>query len=187
MPIKWPRKFAQEGAAVGRLLSGYSNLEIDLMNCVSIGRGGDLNIVLKRLFGRRGGGPRIDEAKKLGAIAYADLRLGGDFDRLISILRHCLKLRNQYAHFIWWDDGTGKLAFANLEDIAKQRKPVNDLGSLRAFHADTHLLAMQERYFEYAEQYLAWLNYEARFRQKLINKNMIAKPSLIAKPPVRLP
>jgi hypothetical protein len=43
MPIAFPSKFAKEGVAVGRLLTSYSILEIDLMNCVQMGRGGDLN------------------------------------------------------------------------------------------------------------------------------------------------
>jgi len=34
MPTQWPRRFASEGATVGRLPTGYVKLEIDLMNCV---------------------------------------------------------------------------------------------------------------------------------------------------------
>jgi hypothetical protein len=34
MQINWPHKFVKEGQAVGRILTVYSNLEVDLMHCV---------------------------------------------------------------------------------------------------------------------------------------------------------
>jgi hypothetical protein len=59
-------RFTSEGAAVGRLLLGYSNLEIDLMNCVQMACGGNLNTVIKAMFGARGEAKRITQAEKLG-------------------------------------------------------------------------------------------------------------------------
>ena len=59
------RKFAAEGAAVGRLLAGYSNVEVGLLHCVVAGRGGDLDTVLKKMFRVRGETRRINEAEKL--------------------------------------------------------------------------------------------------------------------------
>ena len=47
-------RFVVEGEAVGRLLLGYSNLEIDLMNCVQMACGGNLNAVLKPMYSARG-------------------------------------------------------------------------------------------------------------------------------------
>jgi hypothetical protein len=35
-----------------------------------------------------------------------------------------------------WDDNSGQLAFANMEDIAKTATPVNDLGQLNPYHVD---------------------------------------------------
>jgi hypothetical protein len=122
MPIAFPSKFAKEGVAVGRLLTSYSILEIDLMNCVQMGRGGDLNTVLKAMYGKRGANARIDEAEKLGVTSYSALGLAGDFGTAISAFRYCLKIRNQFAHWIWWDDLTGQVAFADLEELAKQKK-----------------------------------------------------------------
>jgi hypothetical protein len=74
----------------------------------------------------------------------------------------CLEIRNQYSHWIWWDDHSGKLAFANLEEIAKRKQPVRDLTKLKAHHVDAALLAQQEAYFVYADELLAWIIYEGR-------------------------
>jgi hypothetical protein len=35
------KKFSEEGATVGRLLAGYSNIEVGLMHCVSVTRNVD--------------------------------------------------------------------------------------------------------------------------------------------------
>jgi hypothetical protein len=58
-------RFTSEGAAVGRLLLGYSNLEIDLMNCVQMACGGNLNTVIKAMFGARGEAKRIRKRRNL--------------------------------------------------------------------------------------------------------------------------
>jgi len=67
------RRFSKEASAVGRLLSGYSTLELTLMNSVHMGRGGDLNAVLKSMFGIRGESKRIAKAETLGGPAYEAL------------------------------------------------------------------------------------------------------------------
>ncbi len=55
------KKFSGEGATVGRLLAGYSNIEVGLLHCVQMARGGDLDIVLKKMFRFRGETRRINE------------------------------------------------------------------------------------------------------------------------------
>jgi hypothetical protein len=146
------KKFAAEGATVGRLLAGYSNIEVGLLHCVQMGRGGDLDTVLKKMFRIRGEMRRINEAQKLGQPDYHRLKLAGDFQKAIRVVRYCLKIRNQYAHWVWWDDNTGKLAFANLEELAQRERPVRDLGKLKAHHVDAALLDAQEAYFVYADR-----------------------------------
>jgi hypothetical protein len=48
----------------------------------------------------------------------------------VGAVKHCLKIRNQYVHCVWYDDKSGKLAFVNLEEIAKDNTRLKDLGSL---------------------------------------------------------
>jgi hypothetical protein len=181
------KKFSAEGATVGRLLAGYSNIEVGLMHCVQMGRGGDLDTVLKKMFRIRGETRRINEAEKLGQADYHRLKLAGDFQKAIRVVQYCLKIRNQYSHWVWWDDYSGKLAFANLEDLAQRKRPVKDLAKLRAHHVDAVLLDAQEAYFVYADELLAWVNYEGRARDgRLKGGNPLTKPKPIKRPKLRL-
>jgi hypothetical protein len=181
------KRFSAEGAAVGRLLGGYSTIELDLLHCVQVVRGGDFDTVLKKMFHKPGETRRIKEAEKLGHADYQRLNLAGDFQKAIRVVRYCLKIRNQYAHWIWWDDLSGKLAFANLQDLAKRKRPVRDLTKLRAHHVDAPLLDAQEDYFVYAVEYLAWINYEGRDRDgKLKGGNPLIKPKPVRRPKLRL-
>jgi hypothetical protein len=169
------QKFPHEGAVIGRLLAGYSTLEIDLMNCVQVARG-DFDTVLKAMFRIRGEKDRIDKAEGLGLDAYRKLGLEADFLSAITAMRRCLVIRNAYAHWIWWDDNSGLLAFANVEDIAKTKTVVKELAQLNPHHVDNALLAEQEAYFVYVDQYLAWVNHEGRFLSKTLERNSTHKP-----------
>jgi hypothetical protein len=174
-------KFHREGAAVGRLLAGYSTLEIDLLNCVHMALG-DFNTVLKAMFTCRGETKRIDEARRLGLSAYAAVALKADFLSAVVAMRHCLKIRSQYAHWVWWNDNSGQLAFANVEDIAKLEDPVDSLGQLNPHHVTIGLLGEQEAWFVYADKYLAWVNHEGRFRAGKLGGNPIRKPRELKRP-----
>ena len=132
------KTFASEGASVGRLVAGYSKLEIGLMNCVHVALG-DFNRVFKAMFKERGETKRIDQAENLGREVYEALGLHVDFLTAIKAMRHCLTIRSQYAHWIWWDDKSGQLAFANAEDIAKVKEAIDNLGQLTA---SRHLRAL---------------------------------------------
>jgi hypothetical protein len=177
------QKFAAEGATVGRLLAGYSNIEVGLLHCTVAARGGDLDTILKKMFRIRDETRRINEAEKLALGEYQQLKLATDFQKAISIVRYCLKIRNQYAHWVWWDDHSGRLAFANLEELAARKRPVKDLGKLKPHHVDAALLAAQEAYFVYADRLLAWVNYESRAREgRLKGGNPLIKPKPVRKP-----
>jgi hypothetical protein len=188
MQIKWPHRFVKEGQAVGRILTGYSDLEVGLMHCVQMGLGGDFDTVLKAMFKKRGETLRINEAERLGSPAYDARGLGAEFRKALTALRYCLKIRNQYAHWVWWDDNTGKLAFANLEDLSKRKRKVPNLDKLKAYHMDIALLTKQEAYFVYVDHLLGWVNYEGRLIAEQLNINPLGKkPSPPRRPPMRLP
>jgi hypothetical protein len=178
--------FAVEGEIVGRLLTGYANLEVGLLHCVSMVLG-DFDTPLKAMFKIRGESRRIDEAVKLGQGPYDALRLGTDFKRAIAAMRYCLAIRNQYAHWVWWNDNSGKIAFANLEDVALRKSSVKDLRKLKPHHVDATLLSSQEAYFAYTDQCLAWVNYEGRYRAGTLSPNTVFKPKSLKKPDLRLP
>ena len=71
MPLQPFFRFQNEGAAVGRLLLGYANLEIGLMNCVQMALGGNLNSVIKPMFSVRGESRRIKRAEDIGNPIFA--------------------------------------------------------------------------------------------------------------------
>src|SRR5262249_59726894 len=102
-------RFQSEAAIIGRLLAGYAELEIALLNCVSIVRG-DFDATLKAMFRVRGETARINVGDALGRQAYRELDLGRDFELALSAMRYCLKIRNQCAHCNWYDDRSGRLA-----------------------------------------------------------------------------
>ncbi|NJR72163.1 MAG: hypothetical protein HC782_03590 [Gammaproteobacteria bacterium] len=147
--------FPQEGALVGRMVVGYTDLEIDLMNCVKAVRD-DLDTVFKAMYRVRSEHQRLEVADALGRQAYREINLGTEFQMALGAVRHCLKIRNQYAHSAWWNDHTGKLAFANLEELAKLNDIVTSLHGLKICHVTVPLLEQQFAYFERASNLLIW-------------------------------
>ena len=181
-------KFSKEGDTIGRLLAGYSNIELSLFHAVHVAIG-DFDAALKKMFGIRSESKRIKAAEKLGLPEYQRLKLATDFEKALRVMRYCLRIRNQYAHWIWWDDHTGWLAFANVEDLTKYKSKVKDFGKLKAHHVDAALLKAQEAYFVYADELLLWVNYEGRFKKgKLGNakQNPLNKPKGVKRPKLRL-
>lgn len=187
MPVlKHFGRYGAEGTIVGRLLTGYSTLEVDLQNCV-VAATGNFDKALKTMFRIRGETRRIDSAVNLAADRYAALGLTKEFERAIAAMRYCLQIRNQFSHWVWWDDNTGKLAFANLETIAHRKMKIPALSKLKARYVDVALLTAHERYFAYADACLAWVNYEARKQTGEFAKNPLKKPRRPKKPRLSLP
>jgi hypothetical protein len=179
-------KFQEEAATVGRLLAGYAELEIGLLNCTQAIRG-DFDTVLKALFRARGESNRINIGDAFGRHAYDSVGLRPNFEAGIGAMRHCVKIRNQYAHCNWWDDNSGSLAFANLEDAASQTALTQNLVSLRPWHVDTSLLARQEDFFGYTDEIFRFVNYEGRRLARTIASHPFLMPAQIPPPPLHLP
>jgi hypothetical protein len=182
-------KFPGEGDTIGRLLAGYSNIEVSLFHAVHVATG-DFDTALRKMFGIRSESKRISAAEELGLPEYKRLQLRSEFEEALRVMRYCLEIRNQYAHWVWWDDHTGKLAFANVEDLTKHASKVTDFGKLKAHHVDAALLKAQEAYFVYADDVLLWVNYEGRFKGGKLGKatqNPAGnKPKKVKQPPLRL-
>jgi len=179
-------RFGDEAAIIGRLLGGYALLELDLLNCVAMATQ-DFDTTLKEMFGRRGETRRIDKAAKLGHRPYEAEGLKEEFEAAIDAIRHCLKMRNQYAHHHFYDNNSGKLALVNLEENAKSSHRVTDLKNLTTLYVDVPTLRAQEEYWHLTDRLIIWLNYERRFRISEI-KQILAwgKPTLPPKPVLHL-
>ncbi|KUR75210.1 hypothetical protein [Novosphingobium sp. Fuku2-ISO-50] len=178
-------KFHNEGAIIGRLLTGYADLELDLLHCVQVATG-NFDAALKAMFGTRGETRRINEGVALGRPAYQALGLQADFDRAITAVRFCLKIRNQYAHHTFWDDNTGNLAIGALEQIAKSPSILCDLTDIEAKHVDIKLLMDQDKFYKYTDLLIGWVNYEGRYRNGNLVNNPVSKPLKMPQPPLHL-
>src|SRR5680860_168095 len=151
--------FPAEAALIGRMLAGYTDLELDLMHCVCAVNG-DFDTVIKAMYRSRGETQRINVADAFGRQSYRSLGLGTEFEMALGAMRQCMRIRNQFAHCIWWNDNTGQLALANLEEIAGLNEMVNDLGGVNVHHVNVVLLEEQFGYFEYTSNLLIWVLHE---------------------------
>jgi hypothetical protein len=171
------RKFPTEAAAVGRLLAGYADLEISLMHCVQMARGGDLDTVLKAMFGKRGETRRINTAAILGKSAYDSLGLGSRFSDVINNMKFCLTIRNCYAHSLWHDANIGHLSFVNLEEGAQDPCKVTDLLGLTIRYVDMNILTKQEEFLDFVDHSISFLNYEGRYVRGDLANNPVPSPA----------
>jgi hypothetical protein len=181
------QRFPDEAAIIGRLLAGYAELEIDLLHCVSQVRE-DFDATLKAMFRIRSETSRINIADALGRQLYHRLGLRSDFEIAVSAMRYCLKIRNQYAHCNWYDDRSGRLAFVNVEEIAKENQFISGFDSLTRRYVDVPTLQEQERYFAYTDL-ISYANYEGRFLTGKLKPlvRVYGKPAQIRQPPLHLP
>jgi len=178
------RKFQNEARLIGNLLTGYTDLELSLLNCVQVVKN-DFDAVLKAMFRVRGETNRIEIADGLGLNEYRTIGLEAEFSEAIDAMRHCVKIRNQFAHCIYWDDFSGRLAIAALEDAADLKQAVNDFKAMSVYHVDVLLLARQEAYFCYTSDLISWVNYEGRYRTGILKKTSVPTPPIKIQKPQR--
>jgi hypothetical protein len=179
-------RYPTEAAMIGRLLTGYADLEIDLLHCVQMATG-DFDTALKAMFRTRGESARITHGADLGRPPYAVMGLDTVFDVAVNAMRHCLAIRNQYAHHNFWDDNTGQLAIGDLEAVARLPGPFTDLDGVTPLHVDAALLQEQEAYFRYTDALLGWVNFEGRFKRGMMPNNPVPKPVHRTKAALYLP
>lgn len=178
-------KFPSEAQIIGRLLASYTALETSLLNCV-VAVTSDFDTALKAMFRARGETVRIRTADAFGRHVYARRGLETEFSMGIGAMRCCLGIRNQLAHSRFWDDGTGKLALANLELIADSNAHQDGFGGLTPVHIDVTTLKAQFEWFDYTDDWLRWLSHEARKRDGIISTHPYPKPRQILEPPLHI-
>ena len=169
------RDFPDEANAIGMILSSYTSLEVDLMNCVKSVRS-DLDTVLKVMYRPRGETKRVEVADALGFQGYKEINLGEEFKAAITAMKYCVKIRNQYAHCIWWNDQSGNLAFSNLESLAKSDEKIYDLKGMNIRHVQSEILQDQLNYYEYVSDLFMWILNEGLKIQGKQNFVMLSKP-----------
>jgi hypothetical protein len=105
----------------------------------------------------------------------------------VTAMRHCLLIRNQYAHCQWYDDYSPRLAFVNMENIAYQTAPINDYRGLTTCYVDVPLLTQQEIFFSEVDSAFAYVNFEGRNRAgTLPGGHVFDPPAPLIPPPLHL-
>ena len=140
-------RFEEEGKTIGRLLTGYGELELNLCTLM-IATTGDLDASVRAMFSRRGEEHRITEAKRSMKAAYTSAGLRHEFFETMTDMHQCRLIRNQYAHCVWYDTPSEGLAFCDLEAMALDPAPIIKIAAGRKF-IDQGLLDLQEVYFAY--------------------------------------
>lgn len=169
------RHYPEETMILGRLLSGYGELEFDIAFLLQFALGDDRDVAFKSLFGIRGETARIDMADNLMRRRYQALGLGGDYGEAIGAMRHCLKIRNQYAHCHWVRNLAFGLCFVDVEEVARAAPEV-DLASLRQKQVSLTLLREQEAFFAYTQTILGFVNYGYRTAIGTMESNPMERP-----------
>jgi hypothetical protein len=156
-------KYPDEGAMVGKILAGYSELEVSLMGCV-IEVHGEVDTVFKVMYRNRGEKQRIDVADAMGRHTFDGLGLGAQFATAIGAMHYCRQIRNQFAHCQWWGDSSGYLTFLDLESVARENAKITSFRNFEKRRANLQLLEAQVAYFEHVLDILIFLQHEVMLR-----------------------
>jgi hypothetical protein len=135
------RDAPQEGQIVGRLLAGYSELEVEMLNCTDL-ISGDIDAAVRQLYRTRGEKRRIEATQTATGAAYNKVGLGSEYAQTMADMNWCRQIRNQYAHCQWYFTTQEGLCFTDLEDLAKQPARIARVTDVR-FPVNVDLLSRQ--------------------------------------------
>ena len=169
------RKFIFEYIHIGRLIVGYSDIELALYNLIKITKNPNENILKKMIKGNTAK-VRIDKAKAIGFEKFKKNKLENEFDSCINFIKHCKDIRNLYAHSNYWDANWKYLMFTEIEKLAKQKNCDDDISKAKTHPITSELLLEQLEFYDYTIKYIFWLNNEVRFRMNMLEKNVFDKP-----------
>ena len=177
--FRYPRESA---GLIGQIVVAYGSLEYDLALCVSQ-MIDDLDVAIKALFRTRGESQRIDIADALARGKLKPGKFRTCFEETIGHMRHCLKIRNQYAHCIWIyvpREGEG-LAFVDLEEIATEHEAANP-ANLTRHYVSLQLLVEQTAFFGQVADSLEYLNLEYQRMAGRIPTHTVPAPPKLDRP-----
>jgi hypothetical protein len=152
------RNYPAEAQIIGRLLTGYGELEFEVAQCLAVVIGADS--AFRAMFRLRSEKQRLDVADAIMRPRYRDLALEAEYADAYAAVDRCRQIRNQYAHCHWSGD-FGRLQFTNLERVVEKKN--NEL-MFGFTPVDFPLLQEQEAYFSYSLECLWFLYAEARLR-----------------------
>jgi hypothetical protein len=178
------RHAPEEGKIVGHLLAGYSDLEVEMLNCADLVIG-NIDAAIRTLYGTRGEKRRIDAAQNATEAAYIGVGLGSEHAQTMTDMDWCRQIRNQYAHCQWYHTTHEGLCFIDLEDLAKQPGQIIRVTDVR-FSVNVDLLSRQEAFFKYVQKCFWYLQEQYRILMAPADRRptpLWSKPSAMARPP----
>jgi hypothetical protein len=177
--------FPNEGAIIGRLLTGYGEIEYLYAMCLaSVVE--DEDSALRALFILRGERSRLDVSHELMRAAYKKAGLSNKYDPTHTATKFCLTVRNAFSHCLWAHDLSAGLFYVDLEDTA-ERKTFDFRSAHEWRHVDLTLLSNIELYFINTSQPLKWVAAEYRVYSGKVRKNTFQWPKGIPQPKLHNP
>lgn len=173
-------KFPNEAAIVGRLLSGYGELELELAQCVGAATG-NVDAAIRALLAKRGAETRIKIAGNLAEALYEAAGLGDDYRATIDDMDCCRSIRNQYAHRYWYPLPEDGLGFIDLEHVAKNAASLWPLSAHRHL-IDLNLLERQTELFLNVRLWLWYLAGEYKVRVHAIKGQIYVRQPRLPHP-----
>lgn len=167
---------------IGRIVTGYGELEFNLAWAVTWLIGNDEDRAFKGIYLKRGEEARIKAAAALVQTAPTPTSLKRRFEAAIHGMHVCRKIRNHYAHCQWGDDARG-LWFVDLEENAKKQVPF-DTRNATAHVVDVALLREQEAYFCFVMDCLSWLAFEGQVLAGRLQSNPFSEVQPRQAPPL---
>jgi hypothetical protein len=176
--IAWLERYPEEAAVIGRLLTGYGEIEFELAHAVGVALNSFDNAI-RLVFRVRNESQRLEVADAILRPFFAKIELSGQYGCALGAARHCKAIRNQYAHCHWYSEEVVGLYFTNLEEAAKRREGET---SFNMQQISLPLLKEQEAYFIYAQDCLVWLRRESYHRLGLEGPHGRAWPTALRQP-----
>lgn len=165
-------RFAEEGKIIGRLVTGYGELEFDLATCVSEVIA-DFDTAFKVIYRAGSEALRINVGDAMARHKVPTQKLRTKFEQAVAGMNACRKIRNQYAHCSFGDEHQVGLWFVNPEEVAEQNV-VFSLGQLEQRFVNVALLRDQEAHFTWVSDCFNFISHEMRVRSGASKTNPFA-------------
>ena len=161
----------------GNIVISYGEIELRVAMCLGNALG-DQDTALRTMFRIMGETARIGAADALMRAHFGKMKLQDEYAEVMGAVRHCVVLRNHYAHCQWADDLHAGVFFTRLDEPAKASETFAYIWK----HIDEPLLAAQWRYMQYAADGLDFLNFEYLLRIGKRRQNAFPMPLKQQKP-----
>lgn len=151
-------EFPEELAAIGRMVIGYSELDLGICHASGLILNNRWS-VLAALHSLRQEAARLDIIEHLTRAPFAAAGLGAEFEETLQSLKHCRSIRNKYAHATWNIDDTATphvLLFADITNTDwTNAKP-------KFVRTSLVLIQAQEAFFDYTKGCVLFLETRAK-------------------------